>query len=503
VRRGIAPVRLGVDISAALNLAASLVKYIGLATLLPAVFAIAHDEPWWPFLAAGAIVSGGTYAIQRATRGGEDVGVREGYLVIVVIWLFVATFGALPYVLSGDDQLGRPVDALFEAMSGFTTTGASVAKDPEVLPVSIQIWRQLTVWLGGIGVIALALAVLPRLRVGGRQLLENELAGPELDTIPSRITETVRRFARLYIGLTVVSFLALALPGWLGADHVMDSYQAFAHALTTLGTGGFSTETASIGAFGALTQWTIIVIMAVGGMNFLLLFRGLIQRRWRLVLRDEELRWYLGILIGSSAVIAVAIVTDGPEHGGVLAAAFEVTSVITTTGYSTVDYGQWPLFALMGLALLFFVGGCAGSTAGSIKVVRHLLLGRILGREVARTVHPELVRPVRYNGVVVDQQALMAVVAFMLIYVAVFVVGSGVIALDSSFAGRPEAEGLDLIFASASTLGNSGVGLGAAGSGSFAVYGDPSTFTMTLLMWLGRLEILPVIVLLRASYWRL
>ncbi len=497
------PPRLGVDISAALNLAASLVKYIGLAVLVPAIFAVAHDEPFWPFLAAGAIVGGGALGVQHVTSGGADVGVREGYLVIVVIWLVVAVFGSLPFIFAGDDQLGRPIDALFEAMSGFTTTGTSVATDVSALPVSIQVWRQVMVWLGGIGVIALALAVLPRLRIGGRQLLENELTGPELDTIPSRISETVRRFVRLYIALTVVSFLVLALPGWLGAGDVMDTYQAFAHALTTISTGGFSTESASIGAFGALTQWTIVVIMVIGAINFLLLYRALIQRRWRQALGDEELRWYLGILVVASVVIATVVVADGAEHGGIRAAVFEATAVITTTGYSTVDYGEWPVFALMALALLFFVGGCAGSTAGSIKIVRHVLLARILGREVARTIHPELVRPVRYNGVVVDQQTLLSVVAFVLIYVGMFVVGCAVLAFDHSFAGRPEAEALDLIFVSASVLGNSGVGLGAAGAGSYATYSDPSTIMLMLLMWLGRLEILPVVVLLRRSYWRL
>jgi len=499
------PVRLGVDVSAAVNLAASLIKYAGLATLVPTIFALAHDEPVWPFLSAGAIVSGSALVIERLTRGGERVGVREGYLVVCIVWLAVAAFGGLPYVLAGDPQLGRPVDALFEGMSGFTTTGASVATDVSALPVSIQIWRQLTVWLGGIGVIALALAVLPKLRVGGRQLLESETAGPTIDTISDRISETVRRFATLYLGISVVGFLALALPGWLGIAGVMGTYEAFAHTLTTIGTGGFSTEPGSIGAFAGVTQWTVIVFMAVAGMNFLLLHRALIRRRPRLALRDEELRLYVGILVIASAAVAAIVAADGPQHGwdAVRAATFQVTSVVTTTGYFTADYGQWPLFALMAIALLFFVGACAGSTTGSIKVVRHLLLARILGREVARTIHPELVRPVRYNGVVVDQQALLAVVAFVLIYIAVFVIGTAVIAFDSSLEGRPDAGALDLIFASASTLANSGVGLGAAGAtGSFATFGDPSTITMTLLMWLGRLEIIPVVVLLRRSYWR-
>jgi trk system potassium uptake protein TrkH len=499
------PARLGVDVSAALNLVGALVKYLGPASLLPAAFAIAHDEPVWPFLVAGAIVSGAGSTLEHLTRGAEQVGVREGYLVICLAWLVAAAYGALPYVLAADQQLGSPVDALFEGMSGFTTTGASIATDPSALPVSIQVWRQLTIWLGGIGVVALGLAVLPRLRVGGRQLLESEIAGPGMDTLSVRIQDTVRRFARLYLGLTVAGFLALALPGWLGAGDVMSTYQAFAHTLSTLGTGSFSTESRSIGAFGGLTQWTVIVFMAVAGTNFLVLHRALIQRRFRDATRDEELRLYVAILVVAGAVVAAIIWSDGVAHGetAIRSAAFEVTSVVTTTGYFASDYRQWSLFALMALALLFFVGGCAGSTAGSIKVVRHLVLARLLGREVVRTVHPELVRPVRFNGVIIDQRALFAVISFVLIYVAAFVLGTAVLALDASFDGRPHVDALDLVFASASTLANAGVGLGVAGPrGSFAAFGDPSKITMTLLMWVGRLEILPVVVLLRRSYWR-
>jgi trk system potassium uptake protein len=498
--------RLAIDVAGALNLVGSLIKYLGPSSLVPSAFAIAHGEPVWPFLVAGAAVSGAGIALERFTRGAPEVGVREGYLVVCVTWLVAALYGALPYVLENGPQLSRPVDALFEGMSGFTTTGASVATDVTPLPVSIQIWRQLTIWLGGIGVVALGLAVLPRLRVGGRQLLETELAGPAIETLSGRIRDTVGRFATLYLGLTATGFLALAIPGWLGAHHGMNTYQAFAHTLSTLGTGSFSTEPRSIGAFGALTQWTVVVFMTVAGANFLLLHRALFQRRVREALRDEELRLYLAILLVAGAVVSTSVWAHGSQHGegAVRAGVFEVTSVVTTTGYFTVDYGHWPLFALMALALLFFVGGCAGSTAGSIKVVRHLVLARLLGREVVRTVHPELVRPVRFNGAVVDQQALLAVIAFVLIYVAVFVLGTGVLALDASLQGRAHMSVLDLVFASASTLANAGVGLGPAGtSGSFATFGDPSTIAMTLLMWIGRLEILPVIVLLRRSYWRL
>jgi trk system potassium uptake protein TrkH len=308
----------------------------------------------------------------------------------------------------------------------------------------------------------------------------------------------------LYVGLTAAGFLALAVPGWLGVDAVMDTYQAFAHSLSTLGTGGFSTEPGSIGAFGPVTQWTIVVAMVVAGANFLVLHRAIVQRRPREAARDEELRLYLAILAVAAIVIAAIVWSRGPQQGeeAVRAAIFEATSVITTTGYFTVDYGEWPLLALMTLAVLLFVGGCAGSTSGSIKVARHLLVARLLGREVVRTVHPELVRPVRLNRMVVDQQTLLAVISFVLIYMAVFVLGTAVLALEGEIRGL-DASVLELVFASASTLGNAGVGLGAAGAtGSFGSFGDASTVTMTALMWLGRLEIVPVVVLLRRSYWR-
>jgi trk system potassium uptake protein len=497
--------RLGVDVSGALNLVGSLVKYLGPTALVPTAFAVAHSEPAWPFLVAGALVSGFGLVLERLTRGADEVGVREGYLIISLAWIIVAVYGAAPYVLAGDPQLGRPVDALFEGMSGFTTTGASVASDVSSLPVSIKVWRQLTVWLGGIGVVTIALAVLPRLRVGGRQLAESELASPGVEGgLSGRIRDTVRRFGTLYVALTVASFVAFAAPAWLGVENAMSVFQAFAHALTTVATGGFSTEPQSIGAFGGLTQWTVIVVMVVAASNFMLLYRVLVQRRAREAARDEELRLYLVILVIATAAVVAMLWNRAPQEGeaAVRAAAFEVTSIVTTTGFFTVDYEQWPLVALMALALLFFVGGCAGSTSGSIKVARHLLVSKLLGRQVVGTAHPELLYPVRVNGVVVDQPTLLAVISFVLIYVAVFILGTAVLAIESSARG-PELGPLGLIYAAASTLGNSGVGLGVAGAtGSFAPFGDTSTIAMTGLMWLGRLEIVPVVVLLRRSYWR-
>ena len=222
-----------------------------MATLLPSAFAIGYGEPVWPFLAAGGIVGAIGLALARATRGERRLGIREGFLVVALTWLAAAGLGALPYILVGDPQLGRPLDAYFEGMSGFSTTGGSIAGHVEDLPYSIAIWRQFTQWVGGIGIIVLALAVLPRLRVGGRQLLEHEMPGPEIETLSTRIRDTARRVWILYIALTALLFLILFGLGQSGADDEMTPFQAFAHALTTIPTAGFSTKNNSIEGFAA------------------------------------------------------------------------------------------------------------------------------------------------------------------------------------------------------------------------------------------------------------
>ena len=411
---------------------------------------------------------------------------------------------ALPYMLAGG-QLSRPIDALFEGMSGFTTTGATVARDVATLPVSIQEWRQQTIWMGGLGVVVLGLGVLPLLRVGGRQLLENELAGPGLDTISGRIRDTARRFASLFVGLSIAGFLALAIPGWLGVSDVMDTYQAFAHTLSTIGTGSFSTEPRSIGGFGAVTQWTIVAFMMIAGANFLVLHRALIQRRPREALRDEELRLYLAILL-----VAAAIVTGGalgqrdPTRRG-RDPRRDVRSHIGRHHDRLLHRRLRPMAAVR------TARGCAAVFRRKLRRVdRRLDQGlppphprpaagpRDRPHRTPRTGPPDPLQRRRRRPA-----STAAVISFVLIYIAVFVLGTAVLALDAAFHTRTRMGTLALIYASASTLANAGVGLGAAGArGSFAVFGDASKLTITFLMWIGRLEIVPVVVLLRASYWR-
>jgi trk system potassium uptake protein TrkH len=495
---------LGVDIGATLNLVGLLIKYLSLAPLLPAAIALGYSEPMWPFLASAAIGVAFGWTLQAVTSGRMAVGAREAFLVVSVTWLLAAGLGALPYLLSDNRDFAAPLDAYFEAMSGFTTTGATVVTDFDALSRSLSMWRQFTQWLGGMGIIVLALAVLPRLHVGGRQLFEHELPGPEIEPLAASIRDTARRFWVLYIALTAAQVLSLAAVGWAGLDERMGLFEAVGHAFTTMPTGGFSTEARSIEAFAAASQWVIIVFMVIAGANFALTYRALVRRQPGVLVRDEELRLYLTLLSLGAAALLVELLTEDLLDGGtaVRHAVFQSVSMMTTTGYASADFNEWTLFAAIVLVGLMLVGGSAGSTAGSVKVVRHLLIGRILRRELDQTVHPELVAPIRLNRTPVDERTLRALLAFVLLYVGIFALGTLALLTDASFHG-PDVRVIDAIGATATTLGNVGPGFGFAGPmGSFEPFTDVSKVTMIALMWLGRLEIVPVAVLLTRAYWR-
>jgi trk system potassium uptake protein len=496
-----------VDVGGSLNLVGALVKYLSLAFLFPAAIALGYSEPVWPFLAAGGLCAGFGLTLEWITEGKERIGMREGFLVVALTWLFVAAAGSLPYLLADEPQIGKPVDAFFEAMSGFTTTGSSVFTDVEAVSHSLIMWRQFTQWLGGMGIIVLALAVLPRLRVGGRQLMESEAPGPELEKLTASIRDTARRLWILYVGLTAAMIATLWLLGVSGADEQMSFFEAVAHAFSTLPTGGFSTELRSVEAFGGASQWAITAFTILAGANFALMYRALARRRVRILARDEEFRLYLGLLAFATLLIFIQLASEGLFSGeeAVRHAAFQTVTIMTTTGYASTDFNEWlvaaPFSALL-LVALMFPGGSAGSTAGSIKVVRHLVIGKMLRRELDQTVHPELISPLRVNGAPVDERTLRAVITFVLIYVGLFVVGSVALLADAARAGV-ELSPFEAIAAAATTLGNVGPAFGFAGPmGSFEPFSDVSTGIMTALMWLGRLEIIPIVVLFTRSYWR-
>jgi trk system potassium uptake protein TrkH len=497
--------RLGVDLAATFNLVGALVKYLSLAPLAPAAVAFGYGESPAPFLLATAIGFLGGWTVERFSHGKRQVGIREGFLVVSLTWLLAAVVGALPYWLTAEAQFNDPLDCYFEAMSGFTTTGASIVTDVEGLPHGLAVWRQLTQWLGGMGIIVLALAVLPRLRVGGRQLLESELPGPEIEEMTLRIRETARRLWALYIALTVLLVTVLSVLAWTGLDSAMSFYDAVAHALTTMPTGGFSTRARSLEEFGAASQWVIAFFMVVAGMNFALLYRAFFRRRPQVFFSDQELRLYLTLLALGGAVLAIELWSEGVLRGeaAIRHSVVNAVSVMTTTGYASTDFNEWPLLAAIVIVALMFVGGSAGSTAGSVKVVRHLLIGRILSRELDQTVHPEVVARIHLNRRPVDERILRAIAGFVLLYVGVFAAGTLLLVIDAARVDS-DLRLLDAVAAAATTLGNVGPAFGFAGPmGSFEPFSHVSKVVMIVLMWVGRLEIIPVAVLLTRSYWRI
>lgn len=505
LRRAFRRETFGVDIAAAFDLVGRVLMFVGAAYLVPVALALGYGESPWPFVVAGAITSGFGLAVERLSGEQERMRPREGFLVVALIWLLVPAFGAIPYILSGQEGLSAPVSAYFESMSGFTATGATVLSDIEALPRALLMWRQFTQWLGGMGIVILAIAILPRLRIGGRQLLMAELPGPtEVERLSISIRETARRLWVLYIVLTATLAALLALYGGLGLDEAMGVYEAVAHAFTAVAIGGFSTENESAAAFAPVTQWTLVVFIVVAGINFLRLYHVFVQRRPHVVARDEEFRLYLILLTGAAAVLLAAIIGDGRFSGeeAIRHAVFQAVSIMTTTGFASADYTEWGPLAAVTLVGLMFFGASAGSTSGSVKVVRHLLIGRLLRRELDQTVHPEIVLPVRLSGATVDERVLRAVLAFVLLYVGLFAVGALALVVES-FRVATEVTPFEAISAAAATLGNVGPAFGFAGPfGSYEPFSDLSKGIMIVLMWLGRVEIIPVVVLFTKAYWR-
>jgi trk system potassium uptake protein TrkH len=502
-RRKGPPSGLGVDVVGVLNLVGSLFRPLGLAFVLPAVLALGYGEAVWPFLVSAVATSGFGVGLERLTHGRQRVGTREGYLVVALLWLLVALFGTLPYLLA-EPQLASPVDAFFESMSGFAASGATVLTDVEGLSRSMAMYRQFTAWIGGLGIIVLFLAVLPRLNVGGRQaLFRSEMPGPEIG-LEESIRETARRFVLLYVTLTALVIVVLATLGWTGVDDRMNLFRAVAHAFTTVATAGFSTEARSIEAFAAPTQWVFIVFMLVAGTNFALLYLGVIRRRFGALARDDEFRVYLVLLVAASLLVFAELASRDVLTGGagLRHAAFNTTSMLTTTGFASADFNSWPPLSLIVLIGVTVLGASAGSTSGSVKLVRHVVIAKMLRREIRQTVHPELITPLRVNRNVIDEKTLRAIIFFVLLYLGVLAAGAVVILLDSSLRGI-ELTTFHALADSSAALAGAGPGLGFAGPmGSYEPFSDVSKVVLTFEMYLGRLEIVPVLVLLAGSYWR-
>jgi trk system potassium uptake protein TrkH len=461
---------------------------VGLAGLecVPIAAALVSGEPVFAYLASAltALVFGLPLALS-ARSPNRRMRIRDGFLVVSGAWLLASVFGSIPYFVSGTLS---PADALFESIAGFTTTGSTVLTDIESAPRALLLWRSLTQWVGGMGIIVFTVAVLPLLGIGGMQLFKAEVPGPTTDKLTPRVADTARRLWAVYVGFTALAFVSLMIAG-------MPAFDAINHALTVLATGGFSTRSASIGAFGPAVQWVVIVFMMVAGINFVLHYQ-LVTGRPRALLRDTELRFFLLIVAVLIATVAW-VLRGGAGAGEVLrTAAFQVVSLITTTGFGTADYELWPHLAQLLVIPLLVLGGMAGSTAGGIKSLRILLGLRALRSTVARIIHPHVVQGVHYGGRPVSDEVVSGIGVFfvaylMIVFVAALAVGSA---------------GYDVVTclsAALTSVGNVGPGLGAVGpSDNFAHFPGYVKMVLSFAMIAGRLEIFTVLVLFFPRFWR-
>jgi len=347
----------------------------------------------------------------------KEIRKREGYIIVSIGWIVTSLFGALPFVIHG--AIPSYTDAFFETMSGFTTTGASILNDIESMPHGLLFWRSITQWLGGMGMIVLSLAILPILGIGGMQLFIAEVPGPTKDKLHPRVRETAMRLWGIYVILTFAQVLLLLIGG-------MNLFDSICHSLTTVSTGGFSTKQASIAHFQSpFIHYVIIFFMFASGINFTLHYH-LLHGKFLNLKNNEELKFYAAIIIFWTLFIAVILYFS--NYGGIEKSfrdsLFQVVSIITTTGYITADYEIWGTLLLLVFFLFLFIGGCAGSTAGGIKIVRHLLLLKNSFLELRRLIHPRAVIPVRFNNRSVSQDIISNVLAFFLFYIFTFIIGS-------------------------------------------------------------------------------
>ena len=485
-------------------------KYLAVTMFIPLIVAVVYGDDILVF-AVSILGVGALGLLLERVEPDPDLGPRDALLFVSLAWLTAAVVGAVPYMLAGygtASTLADPVNALFESMSGFTTTGATVMGSigTEQHSHAILMWRQLTQWLGGMGIIVLMIAILPEVAVNGAELMKSEAPGPELQKLTPKIAETARALWLIYFGFTLLLIALLYALHLLGQAPEMTFYNAVAHGFSTLPTGGFSTKADSIAAFSAVVQWVIIPFMVIAGVNFAL-FWQVLHGEWRALTNNVEFRAYAGAIAVLIAVVAVVLiggaappldrggVTGGLTENTLRQAAFQIGSLLNSTGYATSNFAEWAPHGQLVLLFAMFIGGSAGSTGGGIKVIRWLVVLKSLRRQLYTSLHPDAVRPVRLGGRVIDEDAIRGITVFTLLYILLFFVAAVFLALDSARIGY-QLSVLEAVSASLATLGNIGPGFGSVGPfGSYLQFSSVSKLVMIFLMWIGRLEIVPVLAL--------
>lgn len=460
----------------------------GFLMTFPLIVAVIYHESVLPFVYTMLIIAAVSILLMQFRPTSRELYALEGFVVVSMAWILMSAVGALPFMFS--NEIPKFIDAFFETVSGFTTTGATILSDVEAMGKSTMFWRCFTNWIGGMGVLVFVMFVLPLNEEHSMHILRAEMPGPIIGKLVPKVQSTSKILYIIYTAMTVVIVVLLMLGG-------MDLYDALVHAFSTAGTGGFSNYGSSVAHFNsAYIDYVIGIGLLFFGVNFNLYFL-LLMRRYREVFRNEELLWYIGIVLFSSVLIAFTILDDYGSFGNAFRYSFfQVSSIITTAGHITANYDLWPMFAQCILFLLMFTGASAGGTNGGIKISRLLIAFKTLKNDIIRQIRPREVRTVKVNGEVVTNKTQNTTMVFIVLYVFIIILGTIIVSFDNF-------EFTDTFTAVLSCMGNIGPGSGICGpAGNFTPFSDLSTFVLALCMLIGRLEIFPMLVLFMPMSWK-
>ena len=466
-----------------------ILQFEAIIFIIPLIISIIYGETLnvISFLVAAAIALAIGFVLTYNQKGSNDLLFeKEGFAIVAIAWILMSAVGAIPYVISG--EIPSYVDAFFETVSGFTTTGASVLTNVEDLSKGILFWRSFTHWLGGMGVLIFIMAILPHESGRSIHILRAEMPGPMVGKITPKLKETARILYLIYIAMTIIETILLKIGG-------MPLYESLLHAFGTAGTSGFGIKSDSLAGYAPHLQWMIMIFMLLGGINFNLYYL-IFAKQFKAVANGTEIRIYFGIILVSGIAVTINILPlyDGLAEA-IRQAFFHVSSLITTTGYSISNYALWPSFSKTLLLVLMFIGGCAGSTAGGIKILRYILVFKAIFRDIKQMLHPSAVASIRFDGKIVDDKTINGISLYFAVYFIIFFI----VLLLLSF----EPFDFETNFtATAACFNNIGAGLGEVGPlGNYAAYSPAAKLLLVFTMLLGRLEIFPILMLIMPSFW--
>jgi trk system potassium uptake protein TrkH len=469
-------------------------KYLGLLMLVPVIISVIYKEnDLWAFIISALITTSFGFILETATKPPErikEIQRKEGFLIAALFWFAASIFGAIPYLIYG--VFNHPVDAWFESVAGFTTTGATVLTDIEVLPYGMLFWRSFSQWLGGMGIIVLGIAILPRLAVGGMQLMGLEAPGPTTEKITPRIAETAKKLWGVYLLLSFLLIVFLLFAGMPIFDSVLQSF-------STMSTGGFSPNSLSVGFYNSsIIDVIITIFMFIAGMNFVLLYWSL-RGDFKRLTRNSELKYYF--FLNLSVILLVSFELWSTIYPNFFEAlrygSFQVISISTGSGFSTANFDLWPSFSKWFLLMLMFFGGCAGSTTGSIKIIRIMVLFKKGYQELHKIIYPHAIVPIRVNAKPINPEIVSSITSFFLIYLFIFLISTLIV------MAAEDLPIITAISACAASIGNVGPGLGEVGpAGNYANLSIFTKIVLSFLMLIGRLELFTILVIFTPAFWR-